>query len=212
MATWITHLRIAENFIKEGLVPDNYITEFIEGSVAPDCGYGQKDSFSGFNPPPSVTHFSPDGTKVFCDYKGFYDAYLNNRTRDAAYYFYLGYYIHLICDALWSTVIFLPATLKYKTKSDEFVNTLKKDWYDIDFKYLKENPDFTPYKVLCGVDTIPQYLPYYDENQLTVQIKCIADYYKDSTEHATDRVYTYLTPDEITEFVALATDLIKYKL
>ena len=48
MATWIVHLRIADEFIKRNIVPDAYKCEFICGSLAPDCGYGKKDSNGEF--------------------------------------------------------------------------------------------------------------------------------------------------------------------
>ena len=208
MATWITHLRIAQNFINDGVVPQKYATEFYEGSVAPDCGYGEKDSFGDFNPPPAVTHWTPDGTKVFCDYKLFFDTYLSDKPKDNKYYFYFGYYIHLICDTLWSTMIYLPNKLKYKTEYDRdpmFLNVVKKDWYDNDFKFLQENEGFIPYKVLMEIKTVGDYLPYYEDGQLTVQIKYIADYYKDFKNHPTDRIYPYLTCDEIDDFINVAS-------
>ncbi len=215
MATWITHMRIAQNLINDGYVPNDYITEFLEGSVAPDCGYGEKDSFGDFNPPPKVTHWAPDGTKVFCDYHEFYKEYLMDKPKDKKYYFYFGYYIHLICDTLWSTMIYLPTKLKYKAEYAQnplFLNTIKKDWYDNDFKFLQENEGFKPYKVLCEIDTVDDYLPYYEEGQLTVQIKYIADYYKDYKNHKTDRDYPYLTFNEISEFLEVATELVKFKI
>ncbi len=215
MATWITHLRIAQNFINDGVVPQKYATEFYEGSVAPDCGYGEKDSFGDFNPPPSVTHWAPDGTKVFCDYKSFYDIYLSDKPKDSKYYFYFGYYIHLICDTLWSTMIYMPNKLKYKTEYDRdpmFLNVVKKDWYDNDFKFLQENEEFIPYKALTEINAVDDYLPYYEDGQLTVQIKYIVDYYKDFKNHHTDRIYPYLTCDEIDEFIKVATELIKFKI
>ena len=43
MATWGVHLRVARCFI-DNLIAKN-IREFVIGSVAPDCGYGVKDSF-----------------------------------------------------------------------------------------------------------------------------------------------------------------------
>ena len=98
MATWIVHLRIADIFIKEQLIPDNHKKEFICGSLAPDCGYGIKDSFGDFSPPPSVTHWTPDGCKIFCEYNNFYDTYLKGKEANADYYLYLGYYMHLLTD------------------------------------------------------------------------------------------------------------------
>ena len=47
MATWGVHLRVARCFI-DNLIAKKYHREFVIGSVAPDCGYGVKDSFGDF--------------------------------------------------------------------------------------------------------------------------------------------------------------------
>ena len=112
-------------------------------------------------------------------------------------------------------MIYLPTKLKYKAEYAQnplFLNTIKKDWYDNDFKFLQENEGFKPYKVLCEIDTVNDYLPYYEEGQLTVQIKYIADYYKDYKNHKTERDYPYLTFNEISEFIEVATELVKFKI
>ena len=65
MATWGVHLRVARCFI-DNLIAKKYHREFVIGSVAPDCGYGVKDSFGEFTPPPKITHWSPSGMKLDC--------------------------------------------------------------------------------------------------------------------------------------------------
>ena len=215
LATWIVHLRIADAFIKNGLVPDIYKTEFILGSLSPDCGYGEKDSFGEFTPPPEVTHWAPDGIKTFCDYGKFYDTYLRDRTKDADYYFYFGYYIHLLTDILWSSSIYLPSKIKYNTEYEndpEYLNVIKKDWYDLDFKFLKDNPHFELYQILCRTKSVKDYLPYYENGQLTAQIKFIADFYKDFKDTNPDREYKFLKPSEVDAFISIAVELIKQKL
>ena len=54
MATWGVHLRVARCFI-DNLIAKKYHREFVIGSVAPDCGYGVKDSFGEFTPPINQT-------------------------------------------------------------------------------------------------------------------------------------------------------------
>ena len=213
MATWIVHLRIADIFIKEKLIPDKYKKEFICGSLAPDCGYGAKDSFGDFSPPPSVTHWAPDGCKIFCEYKNFYDTYLKNKKTTADYYFYLGYYMHLLTDVLWSTSIYMPTRFKYAKEYGAdplYLNTVKKDWYGLDYKFLSENPDFEPYKLLCSVEGVDDYLPYYEPGQLTKQLKFISDYYKVPSPYESE--YKFLLAEEADEFVKTAAELIKIKI
>lgn len=214
MATWIVHLRIADIFIKENLIPQEYKTEFVCGSLAPDCGYGAKDSFGDFTPPPTVTHWTPSGCKIFCEYDRFFDTYLKDKEKKSDYYFYLGYYAHLITDVLWSTSIYMPTRFRYaqEYKDDPlYLNTIKKDWYGLDFDYLANTPDFEPYKLLCSAKQVSDYLPYYESGQLTKQLKFIADYYK-NTEKDNSHTYKFLTQKEVDEFIKTAASLIKVKI
>ena len=54
MASWITHLRVAENLLSqiEGLES----SLFAIGNIAPDSGIPD-EKWEKFNPPPEVTHF-----------------------------------------------------------------------------------------------------------------------------------------------------------
>jgi hypothetical protein len=55
MASWIIHLRIAENLL--GLFPDLDPAHFAVGNIAPDSGI-PNENWEKFTPPPEVTHFS----------------------------------------------------------------------------------------------------------------------------------------------------------
>ena len=215
MATWIVHLRVCDKYIKRGLIPDEYKEVFVLGSVAPDCGYGAKDSYGDFVPPPEVTHWAPGGIKLYCEYWKFLDAYLKDRERNSDYYFYLGYYIHLITDIMWSTMIYLPTKIKYKTeyeKDPDFLKTIKVDWYDLDFKFLRDNPDFEPYRLLCAAGEVKDYLPYYQPGQLTLQTRYIADYYNNNNGRALDREYPYMSGEAMDSFIVCAAELAYFDL
>ena len=54
MATWIAHLRIANNLIQE-LNIQNHI-DFIVGNIGPDCGVPNED-WSKFDPPGEISHW-----------------------------------------------------------------------------------------------------------------------------------------------------------
>ena len=214
MATWIVHLRIADTFIKRGIIPSQYKTEFVLGSLAPDCGYGQKDSLSDFSPPPSVTHWAPSGCKVVCNYTKFYDTYLEGHIKDGDYYFYFGYYIHLLTDILWSSSIYMTNRFKYAKEyndNPEFINVVKQDWYGLDFLFLENTSDFEPMHLLSKVKTVKDYLPYYEKGQLTKQIKYIYDYYKTNTYNP-EHSFIYLTESEMNEFIKTVPDIILLKL
>lgn len=213
MATWIVHLRLAEIYLKTNRIP--YAREFVLGSVAPDCGYGKKDSYGEFVPPPEVTHWAPDGVKVYCEYRRFMEQYLKDKKRDKDYYFYLGYYIHLLTDIMWSSVIYLPTRTKYADEyksNPDFLKIIKQDWYDLDFLFMRSHTDFETYKILDEAGEVKNYLPYYEPHQLTTQIRFIADFYKDSSGRVLDRDYPYLSEREMTEFINCAAEIIDYDL
>jgi len=115
MATWIVHLRLAENLLEwiDGL--DQAC--FALGSIAPDSGIPDEKR-ENFDPPPEVTHFrkDPERTHPYADLE-FYRRYLeplNPRKEDPKRYaFLLGYFFHLITDNLWSTEIGGPAQERF---------------------------------------------------------------------------------------------------
>lgn len=214
MATWVVHFRIADYFLNELNVSPK---EFVIGSIAPDCGYGRKDSIGEFTPPPTVTHWSPSGMKCDCRYKDFYNEYLNERDKnDKDYSFYLGYYVHLLTDIMWSCEVFAPTKVTYKehfAENPDFIHTIKKDWNDLDFKYLSLNPDLRTYKILQETKDVKDYLPYYEPGQLMVQSRFIVDYYeKGVSSHNFDRNFKYLQLDEIDNFIECACELISLDL
>ncbi len=207
MATWGVHLRIATLFLDK--IDKNHHREFVIGSVAPDCGYGEKDSFGEFIPPPSVTHWSPSGMKNDCRYKDFYNKYLMGE-RDDDYWFYLGYYVHLLADILWSVTMYQPTRVKYAKeyeKNPAFLRTIKHDWNDIDVEYhnsLKYTPALD---IIKSAGEVKDYLPYYERGQLTAQIKFIADYYENN-RNCKRHDYIYASTNDIRNFVRCAYELI----
>lgn len=214
MATWVVHLRMADYFIDmiKGINP----AEFTVGSVAPDCGYGKKDSVGDFVPPPTVTHWTSTGSKKDCRYKDFYTEYLKDKEKNDAYWFYLGYYVHLLTDIMWSSRIYLPTCDKYESEfvhSSGFLQQIKRDWNDLDHKYIRDNPDFRAFEILSKTETVKDYLPYYEKSQLTVQINYISKYYKENfNKPDLDREYVYLTENEIDSFIKAASEVIKIDL
>lgn len=211
MATWVVHMKIAQRLLEIGAVPQSCQEEFITGSLSPDCGYGSKDSTNGFTPPAEVTHFAKNGKKTDCRYDEFYDTYVKNKEKNPDYYFYLGYFVHLATDVFWAKNIFEPAAEKYtdaEKKDLSYIAEIKKDWCNLDFKFLRENPDFKPYTVLKNITSVKDYLPYYEQGQLTVQLKYIADYYKTIPE---TNYTNEILQQKINNFITDTTDfVIKY--
>lgn len=208
MATWGVHLRIAGKFFD--VIPEKNRREFVIGAISPDCGYGKKDSFGEFEPPPTVTHWSPSGMKHDCRYKDFREVYLGGERNDD-YWFYLGYFIHMLTDIMWSMMMYRRIRNKYEEQFERdphFLAVIKKDWNDLDAAYLQRSDSHPIYDIIRNAGEVKDYLPYYEHGQLTKQVKYVADYYMNYGDVA-DREYIYTTESEIENFILCATELIK---
>ena len=99
MATWIVHLRIAENLLERitGLLP----APFAVGSIAPDSGIPD-EKWEKFKPPSEITHFqAPEGCAHSSDDLGFFREYLSTPESDPEKSSFLwGYFCHLVTDNL----------------------------------------------------------------------------------------------------------------
>ena len=145
MASWIVHLRIAENLL--GLFPDLDPARCAVGNIAPDSGIPD-EKWETFTPPTEVTHFGnfPGAYRSLADME-FYRQYLlplrgNGSTNPAS--FRIGYFFHLITDNLWSREIGIPTLKRYSAEfsaDKDFIWEVKKDWYGLDFIYVRDHPD-----------------------------------------------------------------------
>lgn len=61
MATWIAHLRIAENILKKGYGFEP--KAFAVGNIGPDSGVPNED-WSNFDPPKKITHWMGEDKKI----------------------------------------------------------------------------------------------------------------------------------------------------
>ena len=99
MATWVTHLMIADIVLEK--CPSLDRRGFCVGSVAPDCNIENAD-WTEFTPPREVTHWMVSKKKTFDDCERFLTEYFLPRAETASseeYSFLLGYWAHLIADA-----------------------------------------------------------------------------------------------------------------
>ena len=58
---------------------------------------------------------------------------------------------------MWSMMVYLPSTIKYEKefkKDPDFLKTIKLDWYDLDYKFLRDDPSFIPYKYIRDAGTV----------------------------------------------------------
>ena len=76
MATWVTHLIIADSVLKEILGLCKH--EFCVGNIAPDCNIENED-WTSFTPSREITHWMSGKTKDAADCDKFLSDYIKKR-------------------------------------------------------------------------------------------------------------------------------------
>lgn len=209
MASWMVHLRIADKLLDKlpGLSP----VEFIVGNVAPDSGVPNED-WSAFTPSTKVSHFKT-GAHNKAEPDSFARKYFTPEQQAAynerQYGFYLGYLVHLITDVMWSENIYYPARTKfaveYAADRDNFIWKLKEDWYDLDYKYLRDHPGFRAFRVYLGaVGFVNEFMEEFSPDAFDNRREYITSFYLQENDHL-DREYPYLTEAEMDAFVDSGT-------
>lgn len=207
MATWIAHLRVGENILKRDFNLE--VTPFLIGNIGPDSGVPNED-WSGFDPPKKITHWM-DEDKNF-DAEGFWNKYLSCeevKQDKERYYFLLGYYVHLLTDIQWSKLYKkkkeLPLYSEGLEKNPNFIWTIKKDWYGLDYLYLNKNPQSMFFTVFKNVRQVPDYLDYFPKGAFELQVKYITEFYLGENEETKEN-FIYLTEEEMDNFIEEATE------
>ena len=213
MASWMVHLRIADKLLDQitGLSP----IEFLMGNMAPDSGVPNED-WSSFTPSYAVSHFKTGDEKAGPD--AFADKYFLEEQQkqydEGQFAFYLGYLSHLLTDKLWSRQIARPSFRRYIGGEPPYrgpmVDKIKDDWYDLDFKYLRDHPGFRGFRVYLGcVGFRNVYLEEFSEDAIDNRRQYITGFYLEGKDNL-DREYPYLTEAEMDAFVAgAAEDILK---
>ena len=204
MASWMVHLRVADALLDQ---IDNIEPEpFIVGNLAPDSGI-PNDDWTTFTPSTSVSHFRPSGKKA--DPFSFSKKYFtyNQRTQYSKkqFSFYLGYFTHLMTDVLWSSMVVYPSIEKHPEKATKdknaFIWELKKDWYDLDFKYLRDHPGFRAFRLYSSSKGFQNtFMDEFSSTAFDDRRAYISDFYL-SGRSGLDREYNYLTEPEMDNFV-----------
>ena len=154
MATWLTHLRVAERVSDQINISDRSL--FFAGSIAPDL-----DTLS------DISHWCTNADKTTCDAQGFYIKYISDSLHIEDKDFYWGYYIHLLTDILWHEQKIVP--LKHESK--DTVRAIKQKWRNVDISFLADYRDFKPltemkYAMECTSKYDKRWLDYYTAGQV----------------------------------------------
>ena len=213
MASWMIHLRVAQQLYRQLNI--EFVNEFVLGNIAPDSGVPTEDG-SGFSPDASVSHFrslDDNGIKNIHEEK-FIQQYFTPAHRQSyspkEYAFFLGYLTHLLTDKIWAREIVYSAKEKqnvlFRTNRRLFWQTIKKDWYDLDFMYLKSNPSFEAFRIYREIKDIRNtYVDFFSENAFAERRLFILNFYENGVANIEEHS-TYLSKEELDVFVNSAVN------
>ena len=194
MATWVTHLMIADSVLQHFPSLDRH--GFCIGNIAPDCNVENED-WTAFTPSREVTHWMQGARKKASDCDAFYDEYITKR-RDRIqtseeYAFLMGYYAHLITDAAFQKMIRDEERVKAAWKRIKENENLrersagmeetwdnakklipKRAWighiYSLEAEYLNAHPDSGYLTEILTLKDFPDYIDYLPEGAIVRKI------------------------------------------
>lgn len=184
MATWVTHLMIADRILAECPALDR--RGYCVGCIAPDCNVENED-WTAFTPSREVTHWMGGSRKTAADCSRFLAEYLKPRILCGCppeeHSFLLGYYSHLIADAefqrcirdevrvqaVWKRIHTDKALHERALGMAETWDSVKQlipradryrelEWIEAD--YLDANPGSGYLTEILPLKEFPDYLPY----------------------------------------------------
>lgn len=195
MATWVTHLMIADNVLNR--LPQLHRRGFCAGNIAPDCNVENED-WTAFTPSRQVTHWMQGERKAASDCFAFCKAYILDR-RDTIcsseeYAFLLGYYAHLITDAAFQAFIREEARVKAawcRIRADAVLgpqgagmeptwDSIKKlipkkermqDIYTLEAEYLQAHPGSGYLTDILPLTDFPDYVDYLPTGAIVRKIR-----------------------------------------
>ena len=214
MATWIVHLRLAENLLD--LIDGLDVQQFAIGNVAPDSGIPD-EKWETFDPPGEVTHFHRPGDDLRrCADLDFYRRYLVSvdpvDESGKRFSFLLGYFFHLVTDNLWRERVFLPTRGRFAEEFESdprFIWEVKRDWYGLDLEYVRNNSASLFWRVFLDSQYDQEYLDFLPGEAIRQSNDYIKGFYQRTDEEMEQRYgrrpCAYLSEAEMDRFVGEAT-------
>ena len=218
MASWMVHLRVADSLLNQ--ISGLSQTEFIVGNIAPDSGIPNEDGIP-FPPSSVISHFKlDDGISKTIHIPSFVDKYFTfnqqlSYSREE-YSFFLGYLSHLLTDLLWVESAVIPLQKRYPDQwaadKKALIREAKTDWYDLDFLYLINHPDFRAFSIYeKAVGFKNTYLDFFSSDAFDKRREYITAFYRSANENL-DRPYPYFTEQDAQPFVLSASRTIRLLL
>ena len=229
MASWMIHFRVAQAMLDRGALgedPERAPAEaFVMGNIAPDSGVPTPEG--GYSPDKNTSHFMrrfegvPEGQNPErCDPHLFAREWLIpalDRGDEVAAAFYLGYLCHLVTDNGWVRDFIYPAKVRFAhlrlvdgAETPEgvarFYAFLKRDWYDMDFLYLRRRPDLPAYGLFLNAPRFDNgFLPFFPADAFEVKRSEIEAFYRKGVA-AVDERAVYISEDEAEAFLQRVAD------
>lgn len=193
MATWVTHLIVADGVLDS--IPFLCKHEFCVGNIAPDCNVENED-WTCFTPSREITHWMGSEWKNASDCERFLHEYIEKKAdldiKEES--FLLGYYAHLITDAefqrfirdetrvktCWNRIKQHPELSKLAVGMEETWDSVKilikgtertKDIYSLERVYLDSHPDSGYFTDIVGLDEFPDYIDYLPKGAIVRKVK-----------------------------------------
>lgn len=233
MASWITHLMIADSVMKQCPELDRH--GFSVGNIAPDCNV-ENENWTSYTPSREVTHWMSSERKVASDCDSFCNEYVHNRKNEIRsheqYSFLLGYYVHLIIDAAYQWYIRddkrvmdtwkrinedknLRIRARGYTQNWDSVKKLislderMHEIYSMEAEYLRDNPTSGYLTEILPLKEFPDYIDYLPKGCIVRKIG-IMGYLPEVDENLINPIS--VSRDEFSFFVDHATSLVVNKL
>ncbi len=227
MASWVTHLWIADEVLKN--IPELDRVGFCVGSIAPDCNVENAD-WTAFTPPREMTHFMSGKRKCLADSERFFEEYLAGKSyadrQEEA--FYWGYYAHLVADALQQTMLRDEERVKAMFRRMEEIPDLKEklgqmkhtfdnmkkllpredrmqDYENMEAEYLDAHPESGYNQVILPLKSYPDYPDFLPKGAIVRKIGVMGTL----PEHnSTKYPYIAVSKQEYIDYIACAAKYI----